>query len=46
MCDAQCHLPFPEQGLVYDYKLDDGLGKGDKDEDEEEEEDDKGMKVS
>jgi len=33
-------MPFPDSGLVYDYKLDDaGLTKSSNDDDEEEEDD-------
>jgi hypothetical protein len=43
---VQCNLLFPPDGLVYDYKLDDGLTKI-KDEDEAEEEDEtKEVKVN
>ena len=42
--DLQCQLPFPANGLVYDYKLDDGMSSDNKEDDEEEE--DKEMKVS
>ena len=30
-------MPFPPEGLVYDYKLDDGLSFSGKDEEDEEE---------
>lgn len=38
-------MPFPEAGLVYDYKLDDaGITKSGHDDDEEEEETDESVK--
>nr|KAG5711095.1 hypothetical protein BaRGS_004739 [Batillaria attramentaria] len=39
----KCKMMFPPEGLVYDYKLDDGLGTGGGDDDDEEEQQQKSV---